>query len=241
MKNRIWLIAVLAMTALFARAACANLGVSDIGEKGLAVIHVADVTLKCAPGGSGDSSCMMSADGAGWSVSEDAGRVDPDLRVAPGVEHLGARHLAIHGRAAGLSQSRRGLVKGPRIDDDQHLEGPRPLGVVIRDLRPPPNCYQAMIVCERGEEPLLGCVDHDRAGRGIRYEWRGSREQRGGRNRSCRDPRHPITAPPVHCGTIDESVQGPEWRGAGATRRWAPARVTSPRSGCALTDDRAVP
>jgi len=75
MKNRIWLIAVLAMTALFARAACANLGVSDIGEKGLAVIHVADVTLKCAPGGSGDSSCMMSADGAGWSVSEDAGRV----------------------------------------------------------------------------------------------------------------------------------------------------------------------
>ena len=72
MKNGIWIAAVM---VLLAGAAYADLGITDIGEKGLAVIHVADVTLKCAPGGNGGSTCMMPADGAGWSVSEGAGRV----------------------------------------------------------------------------------------------------------------------------------------------------------------------
>ena len=75
MKRHIIFVAIFGLIASLAGAASADLGISDIGEKGLAVIQVADVVLNCNPGGNGTAVCSMPADNAAWSVSENAGRV----------------------------------------------------------------------------------------------------------------------------------------------------------------------
>ena len=73
-RTLITVMAAMALVAL-ASAVVADIGLCDIGEKGQAVIHVGDVTLRCTPGGNGDSTCSMPADGAGWSISEKAGKL----------------------------------------------------------------------------------------------------------------------------------------------------------------------
>lgn len=77
MKTRI-------MPALFAAAiallgiaavAFADLGVSDSGDRGQANVNVADLSLQCTAGGTAEANCSMPADGAGWSISENAAKV----------------------------------------------------------------------------------------------------------------------------------------------------------------------
>lgn len=76
MKTRIMRAAVAAVIVLLGTAAVAygNLGVTDSGERGTAVIHVADLTLQCSASGTADARCSMPADNAGWSVSENASK-----------------------------------------------------------------------------------------------------------------------------------------------------------------------
>jgi hypothetical protein len=77
MKTRIMPAVIAAVIALLGIATIAfgDLGVSDGGERGTAVVHVADLTLQCTSGGTADTRCSMPADNAGWSVSESAGKV----------------------------------------------------------------------------------------------------------------------------------------------------------------------
>ncbi len=77
MKTRIMTAVVLAAIALLGIAVVAygNLGVADSGERGTAIVHVADMTLICSSSGTADTRCSMPADNAGWSVSENAGKV----------------------------------------------------------------------------------------------------------------------------------------------------------------------
>ena len=77
MKTRIMPAVVAAAIALLGIAAIAfaDLGVSDSGERGTAVVHVADLTLQCTSSGTASTRCSMPVDNAGWSVSESAGKV----------------------------------------------------------------------------------------------------------------------------------------------------------------------
>ena len=77
MRRRIITAAVVALIAVLGLAAAAfgSIGVADTGERGQAVIRVADLSLQCTASGTADSRCSMPNDGAGWSVSENAGKV----------------------------------------------------------------------------------------------------------------------------------------------------------------------
>ncbi len=75
MKTRITTIIVISVALLCASVAFGALGVLNTGDRGTAVVQIADVTLQCTAGGTADSNCSMPNDNATWSISENSDKV----------------------------------------------------------------------------------------------------------------------------------------------------------------------